>query len=132
MMKKLNLFILLFLISSCGGGGGVSEIPQKYSPIINLSSSLDEQLITKRISLTWSTQNVNSCFASDDWTGEKSLNGSADVQIAKVGINTFTLNCNGDNGPLSVSKDVIGYVVQRKIIQQSISGALQDLSLIHI
>ena len=60
MMKKLNLFILLFLISSCGGGGGVSEIPQNYSPIINLSSSLDEQLITKSISLNWTTQNVNS------------------------------------------------------------------------
>ena len=126
MMKKLNLFILLFLISSCGGGGGVSEIPQNYSPIINLSSSLDEQLITKSISLNWTTQNVNSCSASGDWTGEKSLSGSADVQILKVGENTFTLNCNGDNGSISVSKNVIGYVVQRKIIQQSIGGALQD------
>ena len=125
MMKKLNLFILLYLISSCSGGGS-SEIPQNYSPIINLSSSLDEQLITKSISLNWTTQNVNSCSASGDWTGEKSLNGSADVQILKVGANTFTLNCNGDNGSISVSKNIIGYVVQRKIIQQSI------LSLIHI
>ena len=49
MMKILNLFILLYLISSCGGGGGSSEIPQNYSPIINLSSSLDEQLITKNL-----------------------------------------------------------------------------------
>ena len=126
MMKKLNLIILLYLISSCGGGGGSIEIPQNYSPVINLSSSLDEQLITKSISLTWSTQNVNSCFASGDWTGEKSLDGSADVQILKVGANTFTLNCNGDSGSTSVSKNIIGYVIQRKIIQQSISGALQD------
>ena len=109
-MKKLNLFILLYLISSCGGGGGSSEIPQNYSPIINLSSSLDEQLITKSISLNWTTQNVNSCLASGDWTGEKSLNGSADVQILKVGANTFTLNCDGDNGSIRVSKNIIGYV----------------------
>ena len=126
MTNKLNLFILLYLISSCGGGDETSDIPQNYSSTINLSSSLDEQLITKSISLNWTTQNVNSCSASGDWTGEKSLNGSADVQISKVGVNTFTLNCNGDNGSISVSKNVIGYVVQRKIIQQSIGGALQD------
>ena len=126
MIKKLNLFFLLCLASSCGGGGGASDILENYNPVLNLSTSLDEQLITKSISLAWTTQNVNSCFASGDWSGVKSLNGSAEVQIAKVGVNTFTLNCNGDNGSISVSINVTGYVVQRKIIQQSINGALQD------
>jgi hypothetical protein len=64
MIKKLNLFFLLCLASSCGGGGGASDILENYNPVLNLSTSLDEQLITKSISLTWTTQNVNSCFAS--------------------------------------------------------------------
>ena len=126
MINKLYLFILLVLISSCGSGGGTSNTSQNYSPIISLSSNLDTQLITKSITLSWTAQNVNSCFASADWTGERPLNGSAEVQITKLGINTFTLNCNGESGSISVSKNVSGYIVQKKIIQQTISGMLQD------
>ena len=67
----------LFLVMSCGSGGNSVNNIQNNDAVINLSASLDEQLITRYTTLSWETDNVNSCTASGDWSGNKPLNGSS-------------------------------------------------------
>tara|TARA_Y100000992_G_scaffold252316_1_gene184665 strand:- start:8 stop:1114 length:1107 start_codon:yes stop_codon:yes gene_type:complete len=126
MTIKFNPLIILFFLTSCGGGSGSLDINQNDDPIINISSNLNEQLITKYVTLSWTSQNVDSCSASGGWTGIKPLNGSAEVQVNNIGVNNFSLNCSGYNGSISISISVTGYIIQKKIIQQSINGSVED------
>ena len=126
MINKIYFLMTLFLVMSCGSGGNSINNIQNNDAVINLSASLDEQLITRYTTLSWETENVNSCSASGDWSGNKPLNGSSEVQVNRIGINTYTLNCSGENGSISLSVSVIGYIIERKIIQQSINGTIQD------
>ena len=121
MTIKFNPLIILFFLTSCGGGSGSLDINQNDDPIINISSNLNEQLITKYVTLSWTSQNVDSCSASGGWTGIKPLNGSAEVQVNNIGVNNFSLNCSGYNGSISISisvsfpifsKTLLGYLLE--------------------
>ena len=52
MTIKFNPLIILFFLTSCGGGSGSLDINQNDDPIINISSNLNEQLITKYVTLS--------------------------------------------------------------------------------
>ena len=87
---KIKFYILISLfIVSCGGGGmggsssdnnGGTGMPS--DPTINtFSSSANSVSINTSVTLSWTTSNTNSCSASGDWSGTKSLNGSEDINL---------------------------------------------------
>lgn len=71
-------------------------------PSISFSASPTSVQSGARSVLTWSAQNVNSCSASNDWTGAKSLSGS-ETTAAIVNLKTYTLTCTGQYGTVGQS-----------------------------
>lgn len=55
--------------------------------------------------LSWSSQNVNSCLASDGWSGAKPLSGSEIVSPKRT--TDYTLTCFGAGGQVSKSATVV-------------------------
>ena len=104
---KIKFYILISLfIVSCGGGGmggsssdnnGGTGMPS--DPMINtFSSTASSVSINTSITLSWTTSNTNSCSASGDWSGTKSLNGSEDITLDEAKTYSFTLTCSGASG----------------------------------
>ena len=104
---KIKFYILISLfIVSCGGGGmggsssdnnGGTGMPS--DPTINtFSSSASSVSINTSVTLSWTTSNTNSCSASGDWSGTKSLNGSEDITLDEAKTYSFTLTCSGASG----------------------------------
>ena len=58
-----------------------------------------------QVTLTWTSTNANSCVASGDWSGTKSLSGSQTIYNL-TSSKTFTLNCTGSAGSNSDSVTV--------------------------
>ena len=57
----------------------------------------------------WQSQNANSCLASQDWSGSKSISG-AEYLTKPRGTYTFTLSCTGPGG--SIEKTGTANVIQ--------------------
>ena len=104
---KIKFYILISLfIVSCGGGGmggsssdnnGGTGMPS--DPMINTFSSTASYVsINTSVTLSWTTSNTNSCSASGDWSGTKSLNGSEDITLDEAKTYSFTLTCSGASG----------------------------------
>ena len=104
---KIKFYILISLfIVSCGGGGmggsssdnnGGTGMPS--DPMINtFSSTASSVSINTSVTLSWTTSNTNSCSASGDWSGTKSLNGSEDITLDEAKTYSFTLTCSGASG----------------------------------
>ena len=68
------------------------------SPTVAIS--LDNASITLggSATLTWSSSNVTSCAASNEWTGSQSTSGTQSVTPVAVGTFTYTLTCSGSGG----------------------------------
>jgi len=58
-----------------------------------------------QVNLSWTSSNANSCQASGDWSGSKSVSGSETVYNL-TSSKTFTLNCTGSAGSASDSVTV--------------------------
>lgn len=104
MKIKFYIFITLFIVS-CGGGGGGSSGDSSggssapLNPMINtFSSTASSVSINTSVTLNWTTTNTNSCSASGDWSGTKSLNGSEDITLDEAKTYSFTLTCSGASG----------------------------------
>lgn len=92
----------------CGGAGGLGGscgTVFKLDAGLLLSSptaaiALDRTTITlgSSATLTWSSSNVTSCAASNDWTGSQPASGAQTVTPAAVGTFTYTLTCSGSGG----------------------------------
>ena len=105
MKIKFYTLISLFIVS-CGGGGmggsssdnnGGTGMPS--DPMINtFSSTASSVSINTSVTLSWTTSNTNSCSASGDWSGTKSLNGSEDITLDEAKTYSFTLTCSGASG----------------------------------
>ena len=52
--------------------------------------------------LTWTSSNVTSCYASDDWSGSKSTSGSESTGDL-TSASKFTITCTGSGGTVSDS-----------------------------
>jgi subtilisin-like proprotein convertase family protein len=109
--KRFSLLILLLLIASCGGSS---------PPNINLSSSSNLVILDTDITLSWNVTNADTCIASGSWSGSRPLTGSETITVSKVGINRYTLTCNGS----SSSVDVEAYrVISGVVVDGYIRGA---------
>jgi len=62
------------------------------------------------VNLTWYSSNVDSCYASNGWSGTKSTSGSESMTNL-TSSKTYTINCSGSGGSVSdsVSINVDGY-----------------------
>ena len=101
---RLLVFLVAFVLVSCGGGGGGGSKPL---PIVNLSADNLSVLLNNTTTLTWSSTNSTSCSAS--WTSSTSISGSMEVTISNVGNNNFSITCSGDGGSKSASVTIEGY-----------------------
>lgn len=54
------------------------------------------------VSLTWTSSNANSCVASGNWSGSKSLSGSESIGNL-LSSKTYTITCSGSGGSASDS-----------------------------
>ncbi len=53
--------------------------------------------------LTWSSQNADSCVASGAWSGAQALSGSLSVAPTNAGSSAYTLSCTGPGGTVEQS-----------------------------
>ncbi len=96
-MKK-TLFLILFLLTSCGGGGGEGSISNNPAPEINLSVSKTNLLVPGNTTLQWSSNNATSCSATGDWSGTYGTSGTEVINISTFGTKNFILTCEGPGG----------------------------------
>ena len=113
---KIKFYILISLfIVSCGGGGGMGDSSSDNNggtgmpsdPMINtFASTASSVSINTSVTLSWTTSNTNSCSASGDWSGTKSLNGSEDITLDEAKTYSFTLTCSGASGTSNATSTI--------------------------
>lgn len=95
---------------TCTGPGGsasdtvtvtVNQPPAANEPTVNLTASPSLVRRGSTITLSWSSTDASSCFASGNWSGAKPVAGSQSIVINSAV--TFTLTCSGDGGSASDS-----------------------------
>jgi hypothetical protein len=74
-------------------------------PIINSFAANDSgPYANNNVTLSWATSNTDSCWASGNWSGDKSQSGTQEFNITQD-FNTYTLTCNNSKGD-EVSKTI--------------------------
>ena len=92
---------MLFMVSCDHNKSSVPPIS------VQLNASLQDVELDSSTTLTWTSSNASQCTASGEWSGAKSLSGSEEVVVEKVGANFYNLNCNvGDSRPQLASAQV--------------------------
>jgi len=107
--KIFVLLVVLFLLAACGGGGGGSTStpdPEPIPPSLSLTASSGSITANNEVTLTWSSDNTDSCFAAEDWSGEKSTSGSESITESEAGNKTYKISCSGAGGEISQSVGV--------------------------
>ena len=94
-------FILTCTIAGGGGGEGIDaaevRVGPEPPPRVTLTASPSTVAINGATTLRWSSSYANSCIASGDWSGTKTVSGSKTISgLKKDGI--FSLNCSGVGG----------------------------------
>ena len=123
-MKLNNVFIGLLSILvfyGCGGGGGggseTNQPPQAAS--LSFSSSDTQVDINDVVTLTWSTSGLTSCTAystpDNTFIGDIPLSGSRQVSVSSIGLNTYLINCSGNNGNKAIKEIEIWAFATRDI-----------------
>jgi hypothetical protein len=74
--------------------------PPVSTPAVTLSTSATSQAIGKSVTLTWNSQNTDTCTPSgggqgDAWIGTLSLSGSMQVSESEAGNYTYDITCSG-------------------------------------
>ena len=124
--KRCSTFLAIILISGCGGGGN-TDSNQVSVITVSLSTSSTEISVGSSVTLSWSSTNAQSCSASGDWSGSKSVSGNQGVSIDNEGNNTFNLSCSGNNATSgSASVQVVGVVNRINITNEIFSNRDSD------
>ena len=125
MIKPMRIvcFLSIFLLSACGGSGSSGTDVSLPDTFISISTNQNAQLVTKTVTLTWSSVGADNCTASGDWEGDKGLSGSEEVEVIKVGTNLFTLICQAQSyHHKEANVRVEGYITENKTIQQTVGN----------
>jgi len=79
-------------------------------PTVNLKVNGSDGPITLQepadYTLSWTSNNADTCTASGSWSGTKSLDGSQDVYDKPYGTYTYTIRCSNSSGSASDSVTV--------------------------
>jgi len=59
------------------------------------------------INLTWSSENMDSCQASGDWSGSRPSSGSEAIKIEEVKTYNFTIVCQNSAGDIELTDSVV-------------------------
>jgi uncharacterized repeat protein (TIGR01451 family) len=94
---------------TCNGSGGTAtcstwvSVNDNYSSVPSCSISAYPSNITngQYSTLNWTSQNATSCYASNGWSGTKSISGNQSV--SPYSYSTYTLTCNGSGGTATCS-----------------------------
>ena len=106
-MKKISsLFLITVFIASCDGGIGSGFITKLIPKIFFQATSLNVE-VGESITLTWSTEDANTCSASGSWSGTKATSGSETIVVNVPGNNEFLLSCRGKSSELAIASLVI-------------------------
>ncbi len=103
------------MLSACGGGGGgggsraqtQSEPPPSPTPSpdptptpapsLSFSASPTSVSEGESTTLSWDSENADSCLASGGWSGDRPVSGSETITNLQT-TQTFSLSCSGDGG----------------------------------
>lgn len=119
-VKYLTFISTLMLLNACGGGGS-SAVP---SPTVSIGASGSSIELNNSLDLSWSSTSAESCTASNDWTGVKSISGSEALTLSSLGDQTFTLTCRNSSGSTSQSVEVEVYrIVTGVVVDGYITGS---------
>jgi hypothetical protein len=90
--KYFSIFLLTLVVTSCGGGSGVT--PEEIE--VTLNSSAETVQYNDTYTLTWSS-NASQCYASGGWSGEKPISGSETFTSKTNGPIGYGLECRKNN-----------------------------------
>ncbi|MDI6603179.1 MAG: hypothetical protein QME57_03645 [Patescibacteria group bacterium] len=89
----------------------------KCSVIVDVKANDSNGPITLKykdyVTISWTSQNADSCTTSGDWSGSKSISGSETIQLNQIKTYTFTLTCKNNNTGKTES-DSVQVIVQPK------------------
>ncbi len=83
-------------------------------PRVNLSASPLSIGYQDSTTITWSSEHVENCVASGDWSGQKELNGSVNIDQLESD-SVFHLRCSGPQGEVSDSVSINVFEVGIKV-----------------
>src|SRR5512139_1435906 len=69
-------YLVLLLLSACGGGPATEATDPPPVPTVTLSSSATSVTTGQSATLTWSSTNATACTASGAWSGSMTLAGT--------------------------------------------------------
>jgi len=108
-IKQLNRDSHFILTCTIAGGGGaegidVAEVSVNPAPppTLTLTARPAEVTINGSTTLRWSSSHADSCIATGDWSGTKSVSGVLTINDLKKD-SVFKLNCTGVGGLASES-----------------------------
>ncbi len=84
--------------------------PVVYPPVVDLRVNGEQGSIHvvngSNVNLSWNSNYTTSCFASNDWNGQKSLNGSETQYNLQGPTKNYVITCYGNGGSASDSVTV--------------------------
>jgi lysyl endopeptidase len=83
------------------------------TPSLSVSASATSQVVGRSVTISWNSQNSNSCIASggangDGWSGSVALSGSMALTESTAGMITYSLTCTGAT-PAATAKVVVNF-----------------------
>lgn len=93
------------LVSSCGGGGGGGGgvTPADSTPTVSFSADVDVAKRGDTVTLSWSSENTQSCSASRSWTSDIGTSGSRTLVFEEAGEYEFIITCSNVSQTVMVS-----------------------------
>ncbi|MCF6263968.1 MAG: hypothetical protein L3J24_10335 [Xanthomonadales bacterium] len=90
-------------------GNGTGTDPK----IRSFVASKSQALVAEEFTLSWDAINVDSCSASGDWSGSKSIFGSQITSFSQTGSRTFTLSCVDNGTGIAVNRTISVNIVNQ-------------------
>ncbi|MEM7082075.1 MAG: choice-of-anchor U domain-containing protein [Pseudomonadota bacterium] len=105
--------------------GGEVPPPPTPEPEVSFSASSSSVVTGASITLNWDVFGAQSCQASGDWSGARSVSGQQTISNLQQS-STFTLSCTGEGG---TSSETVQVAVQAAADAPTINLTLSPLSL---
>lgn len=83
----------------------ISQSVSTPAPTVSIAAAPTSVTVGQTAMLTWSSTNATACTASAAWSGGEATSGTLTVTPA-LGMNTYTLTCNGVGGSQAASASV--------------------------
>ncbi|MEN7342618.1 MAG: hypothetical protein AAAFM81_06715 [Pseudomonadota bacterium] len=105
--SPITVAIVLGITACSSGGDSDADNAQGSLPSPALSFTASAATVNEgdSVTLTWDSANADSCEASDDWTGSKSLDGNETIQ-GLAADSQFTLTCRNSTGSVSETRSI--------------------------